>query len=148
MTNSCTYSWPWISILHVETPYQAYSAKVMEPKYTCALAHSNKPPIGAKIMPIAKKRGRTVFGVRIGLDSRFSFTATAATTCVPERSTHCQAFSRCCRKAVSIRKSQAVSAGSLNTKCVEPWWAFSHSLVSCSLLSCLPRADLVMISNL
>ena len=32
-----------------------------------ALDQSNSPPIGANMMPIAKKIGRTVLGVRIGL---------------------------------------------------------------------------------
>ena len=35
---------------------------------TIALAHSKTPPIGAKIMPTTKKSGRTVLGVRIGLN--------------------------------------------------------------------------------
>jgi len=47
---------------------------------TVALAQSSSPPIGAKMMPTAKKSGKTVLGVRIG----------------------CHAFSRCCRKAVSV----------------------------------------------
>ena len=34
---------------------------------TCALAHSRTPPIGANIIPTTKKRGNTLFGVRIGL---------------------------------------------------------------------------------
>ncbi len=34
---------------------------------TCALAYSNSPPIGANTIPMAKKRGSTVLGVRIGL---------------------------------------------------------------------------------
>ena len=38
-----------------------------------------RPPMGAKRMPMMKKVGRTVLGVRMG----------------------CQAFKRCCLKAVS-----------------------------------------------
>jgi hypothetical protein len=43
-----------------------------------------RPPMGAKIMPIMKRVGRTVFGVRIG----------------------CHALRRCCLKAVSKADSQ------------------------------------------
>jgi hypothetical protein len=52
--------------------------------FTVELAHRSTPPIGAKMTPTAKKRGRTVFGVRIG----------------------CQAFRRCCRKALSVHCRQ------------------------------------------
>ena len=34
-----------------------------------ALDQSNSPPIGEKMMPTMKKRGRTVLGVRMGLQS-------------------------------------------------------------------------------
>jgi len=34
---------------------------------TCELAQSKRPPMGANIIPTMKNRGRTVFGVRIGL---------------------------------------------------------------------------------
>jgi hypothetical protein len=44
----------------------------------------SKPPMGAKIMPMMNRVGRTVFGVRIG----------------------CHAFSRCCLKAVSMNWCQ------------------------------------------
>ena len=50
----------------------------MERDLTVVLAHSNSPPIGAQMTPIAKKSGITVLGVRIG----------------------CHAFNRCWRKAV------------------------------------------------
>lgn len=36
-------------------------------KHTCELAYINNPPIGANMMPIMKKSGRTVLGVKIGL---------------------------------------------------------------------------------
>lgn len=39
----------------------------MEISWTCELAYRSRPPMGAKMMPMEKKRGRTVFGVRIGL---------------------------------------------------------------------------------
>lgn len=39
----------------------------MDNVLTLALAHSSKPPIGAKMIPIAKRIGRTVLGVRMGL---------------------------------------------------------------------------------
>jgi hypothetical protein len=34
---------------------------------TCALAYNKPPPMGANMMPMAKNKGRTVLGVRIGL---------------------------------------------------------------------------------
>jgi hypothetical protein len=45
--------------------------------------------MGAKIMPMMRSVGRTVFGVRIG----------------------CQAFSRCCLNAVSMQTSQQGVSG-------------------------------------
>lgn len=36
---------------------------------TSLLAYSSKPPIGANMIPMAKKRGSTVLGVRIGLEN-------------------------------------------------------------------------------
>lgn len=39
---------------------------------TCALAQINRPPIGANITPTAKKSGRTVLGVRMGLGAAVS----------------------------------------------------------------------------
>lgn len=57
--------------------------------------------MGAKMMPIEKKSGRTVLGVRIGL--------VCGQRCVsapwefrPSSTTYCHAFSRCCRNAVSV----------------------------------------------
>ena len=38
-----------------------------EHRLTWELAYNKRPPIGAKMMPIMKKSGRTVFGVKIGL---------------------------------------------------------------------------------
>lgn len=35
--------------------------------HTDALAHNNRPPMGAKMTPTMKKSGRTLFGVRMGL---------------------------------------------------------------------------------
>ena len=52
--------------------------------WTFALAYIKAPPIGANMMPTAKKRGKTVLGVRIG----------------------CHAFNRCCRNAVSVPHRQ------------------------------------------
>jgi len=37
---------------------------------TNELAYNSSPPMGANMMPTTKKRGRTVFGVRIGLSPR------------------------------------------------------------------------------
>lgn len=55
----------------------------MMSSWTVELAHSRTPPMGAKMMPTAKKSGRTVLGVRMG----------------------CQAFNRCWRKALSMSSS-------------------------------------------
>lgn len=57
--------------------------------------------MGAKMMPMEKKRGRTVFGVRIGLvcGQRRGFAPWEVRS---SSTTYCHAFSRCCRKAVSI----------------------------------------------
>ena len=62
---------------------------------TCELAHSNNPPTGAKTIPMIKKRGRTVFGVRMGLGSLASGVSLI-------RVHYCHAFKRCCLKAVSV----------------------------------------------
>jgi hypothetical protein len=52
----------------LKCPVSAASASF--PKLlTCALANNNPPPMGANMMPMAKNNGRTVFGVRIGLQS-------------------------------------------------------------------------------
>ena len=94
-------------------PVPEYPASVRtmaeEDLHTCALAHSSRPPIGANIMPTAKKRGRTVLGVRIGL------TPSAPTSSLPALSdaiqTYCQAFNLCCRKAVSTSSQKRGQEG-------------------------------------
>jgi hypothetical protein len=48
-----------------------------------------RAPMGAKMMPMMRSVGRTVFGVRIG----------------------CHAFSRCCLKAVSMQSGQQGVSG-------------------------------------
>ena len=53
------------------------------------------------MIPMMKKRGRTVLGVRIGLEIVSVGCGEAA---VLAWSTHCHAFSLCCRNAVSRRK--------------------------------------------
>lgn len=57
--------------------------------------------MGANMIPMAKKRGMTVFGVNIGLrtDSKCPSTVAEYPKCMG--STHCHAFNRCCRNAVS-----------------------------------------------
>lgn len=50
--------------------------------HTRLLPHTSRPPIGAKMMPMMKRVGSTVFGVSMG----------------------CHALRRCCLKAVSGRK--------------------------------------------
>ena len=52
--------------------------------------------MGAKIIPMAKKSGRTVFGVRMGLGSRCQLDESET-----KEKSYCHAFNRCCRKAVS-----------------------------------------------
>ena len=54
MVNSCTYHGQLLSSLEIG-------------RRTLALAHNSRPPMGANMMPMAKKMGRTVLGVRIGL---------------------------------------------------------------------------------
>ena len=66
-------------------------------RHTCELAYSNSPPMGANIIPMAKNRGSTVLGVRIGLVLVSILSARP-----PSQTTHCHAFSRCCLKAVSM----------------------------------------------
>lgn len=63
--------------------------------------------MGANMMPTAKKRGRTVFGVRMGLMARFS----NPFQCITHDNTHCHAFNRCCRKAVSRYNCQQAVVG-------------------------------------
>lgn len=78
---------------------------------TSELAQSSRPPMGAKMIPMVKKSGSTVLGVRIGL--------ACVSVAVPggpqfglvdrlgrgqEDGTHCHAFNRCCLKAVSARR--------------------------------------------
>jgi len=57
--------------------------------------------MGANITPMAKKMGRTVFGVRIGL-SRKAISKRIHPAEVLY--TYCHAFKRCCRNAVSMMK--------------------------------------------
>lgn len=80
--------------------------------WTCELAHSSRPPSGAKMTPTAKNSGSTVLGVRMG----------------------CQAFKRCCRKAVSML------SWSMSVRCsVEsPGKRGTYWAVSCSFPSCHP----------
>jgi len=67
--------------------------------------------MGANMIPMAKKRGRTVFGVKIGLsnDGQRSSTTTVAEHRKSMRGTHCHAFNRCCRNAVSRECRRIVS---------------------------------------
>lgn len=58
------------------------------------------PPIGAKRTPTIKKRGRTLLGVKIGLWRRQRANIGRQTSQGGHKA-HCQAFNRCCRKAVS-----------------------------------------------
>ncbi len=61
--------------------------------------------MGAKMIPMTKKRGSTVLGVRIGLENRRSAIGSGLFHAFKIRElvivTHCHAFNRCCRKAVS-----------------------------------------------
>ena len=59
---------------------------------TVELAHSNKPPMGANMMPMPKRIGSTVLGVRMGLMSKVSREGTGETI---RRVAYCHAFKRC-----------------------------------------------------
>ncbi len=63
--------------------------------------------MGANITPIAKNRGSTVLGVRIGLSVVSGYCCLGAPgSCgweVGEEGAHCHAFNRCCLKAVSTQ---------------------------------------------
>jgi hypothetical protein len=78
---------------------------------TVVLAHSSRPPMGANMIPKAKKSGSTVLGVRIGLSSAVSAYVHDASWI---SQTHCHAFNRCCVNAVSIAYPSAFHA-SLHT---------------------------------
>ncbi len=80
------------------------------------------------MMPMAKKMGRTVFGVRMGLVD----ISTEHDHCIWTR-TDCHAFSLCCRKAVSIERhvSTMIEDGGLQE---------TDSLVFCSSASSACRA--------
>jgi hypothetical protein len=66
--------------------------------HTLALAHNSRPPMGANMIPMAKKMGRTVLGVRIGLAG-----VSAGISWIGLWRTDCHAFNLCCRKAVSAQ---------------------------------------------
>lgn len=53
--------------------------------------------MGANITPTMKNRGRTVFGVKMGLSQ-----CQPQSVAEPVLPTHCHAFKRCCRNAVSM----------------------------------------------
>lgn len=73
---------------------------------TWALAYKSRPPIGANIIPMTKKRGSTVLGVRIGLLETVRRRRGAIGI---SETKYCHAFNRCCRKAVSVIKQCLVS---------------------------------------
>ena len=75
-------------------------------RLTMSLAYSSSPPIGAKMIPTMKKIGKTVLGVRMGLCRLFSRWSAGRRCYWSRRSqaTYCHAFSRCCRKAVSVER--------------------------------------------
>lgn len=64
---------------------------------TSELAHINRPPIGAKMIPMIKKKGNTLLGVKIGLHK----SQRTSLLTVLSWMTYCQAFRRCWRNAVS-----------------------------------------------
>lgn len=80
--------------------------------WTVELAHSRRPPMGAKMTPTAKNSGRTVLGVRMG----------------------CHAFSRCCRNALSVRCHQLLTV--LHTA----YWPVSLVCASYWVASCSSAA--------
>ena len=120
---------------------------------TCALAQRRRPPIGAKITPTAKNRGRTVFGVRIGLWGRVSYQQAAINNISIQlqrcpkslmimssseiafvsmeggkKTTYCHAFNLCCRNAVSITIFPSASVA----KPSACFMNITHSQASCS----------------
>lgn len=90
MDNSCTFS-------HLSA-YALYPDSIL---ITVELAQSSSPPIGAKMIPNAKKIGRTVLGVRIGLVQVSMWIDTSRWS-----RTYCHAFNLCCRKAVSKHRQR------------------------------------------
>lgn len=96
---------------------------------TMALAQSKSPPIGAKMMPTAKKSGRTVLGVSIGLDPGQSMLNPRMSLSLPG-SPYCHAFSLCWRNAVSASAGESVqecgSGASAAYLQVFGFSAFSH----------------------
>jgi hypothetical protein len=78
---------------------------------TIALDQSRRPPIGAKTMPTAKKSGRTVFGVSMGLkDVNVRSVNLESSMSEP---TYCHAFNLCWRKAVSAEDKRVSSTSML-----------------------------------
>lgn len=61
--------------------------------------------MGAKMTPTMKKSGRTVFGVRMGLQAGQWLGAGVADLPLSVFCTYCHAFKRCCRNAVSVSSS-------------------------------------------
>ena len=76
---------------------------------TSELAHINSPPIGANIIPTAKKSGRTVFGVRMGLQNTVDQYPEPSMG-FSRTSPYCHAFNRCCLNAVSALLSACLSS--------------------------------------
>ena len=74
--------------------------RILARSLTWALAYNRSPPIGANMIPTTKKRGKTVLGVRIGLRQSV-LAGVVRKRYLALRTTYCQAFNRCCRKAVS-----------------------------------------------
>lgn len=85
-----------------------HQGRIEKQKRTRELAQMRTPPMGANITPTMKKRGRTLLGVRIGL--RRSARRSRGSTDTLQ--THCHAFSRCWRNAVSGR-SQSWEGGDI-----------------------------------
>ena len=68
------------------------------------------------MMPTKKKRGSTLLGVNIGLMAPLLAAkgALRGTWCGGFSGTYCQAFNRCCRKAVSVAIRTLVSDGPMS----------------------------------
>jgi hypothetical protein len=74
-----------------------------------------RAPMGAKMIPMMRRVGRTVLGVRIG----------------------CQAFSRCCLKAVSKRDDE--EGKGKGSKERRAYWQVASNYFSPSLAALLER---------
>jgi hypothetical protein len=114
--------------MHIPPSAQAQRG-IRRAKLTCELAHMRTPPIGANKIPTMKNRGSTLLGVRIGLSEWSARSSKAVGTGWSGGKTHCHAFNRCCRNAVSVKtisRVEGVREGSPSA-----YWRVSGTWASC-----------------